>query len=65
MTRDAMDVLALEAIEAYAEYGEDATTDEIYWECYTLAFDALEDAGVEWGLARDRADRVARLLTER
>jgi hypothetical protein len=42
----------------------DPTPDAIYDEAYTLAFDALHDAGVEDATARRIADEVARCFAQ-
>lgn len=55
MTTDQMKELARGNIESHAEWDEEASADAIYDECYTLAFDALHDAGV----ADDTAGQVA------
>jgi hypothetical protein len=46
-------------IERNAEWPEDASADTIYDECYTLAFDALHDAGVDNDTARQVATMIA------
>lgn len=56
MTENEMLEMARGNIERGAEWCETASADTIYEECYTLAFDALHDAGVE----RNTASRIAR-----
>jgi hypothetical protein len=46
-------------IERNAEWDENASADTIHDECYTLAFDALHDAGVDNDTARSVAREVA------
>ena len=58
MTRDRMEEIARGNIERHlGDVAEDA--DSIYDEAYTLAFDALADAGVDHGTAGEVARRVA------
>jgi hypothetical protein len=66
LTEEQMNEIARGNIEQHlgdvaAEYeSEEAAADSIYDEAYTLGFDALHDAGVDYVTARRIAAHVAR-----
>ena len=59
MTDEQMREIARGNIERNAAWDEDASADTIHDEVYTLAFDALHDAGVDDDTARAVAREMA------
>lgn len=66
MTNDQMEEIARGNIERHLGdvVEEDMSPDAIYDEAYTLAFDALADAGVDHATARGIAAKVAQCFAQ-